>query len=196
MRKTLILIVISMFVSLLFVPGTVLAAGTTSFSVQATSPPLSQPSESASKPDSSTYLLPFPGMLPDNPFYFLKLFRDFIMDTLINDPYKRVEFNVLQSDKRLSMGLALFNNGNVPLAIQQFTEGQKYLEKTTSSLIDRKSATLNVPTYLVDELDDSLYKHIQVLTDLVAKTTDPGKSDIQALLDRTNTTNLDLLKLR
>ncbi len=53
------------------------------------------------------YNLPYPGILPDHPLYFLKQLRDKILDFLITDPVKKAEFYILQADKRLSMGIAL-----------------------------------------------------------------------------------------
>ena len=38
------------------------------------------------------YELPYPGILPDNPLYFLKQIRDWIMERLITDPLKKIEF--------------------------------------------------------------------------------------------------------
>ena len=48
------------------------------------------------------YLLPYPGMLPDNPLYMLKAMRDRVINFLIADSQKKAEFYLLQSDKRLN----------------------------------------------------------------------------------------------
>ena len=45
------------------------------------------------------YQLPYPGMLPDNPLYFLKVFRDNLTSFFINKPLDKAHFDLLQSDK-------------------------------------------------------------------------------------------------
>jgi len=53
------------------------------------------------------YALPYPGMLPDNPLYFLKQVRDWIMEKIIADPVRKIEFYVLQSDKDINASVFL-----------------------------------------------------------------------------------------
>ena len=55
------------------------------------------------------YELPYPGLLPNNPLYFLKVIRDQIVGFLISDPLKKGEFDLLQADKRVNGALYLFN---------------------------------------------------------------------------------------
>ncbi|MBI3576483.1 hypothetical protein HY086_00365, partial [Candidatus Gottesmanbacteria bacterium] len=62
------------------------------------------------------YLLPYPGILPDNPLYFLKAARDKIIEFLIADPVRKAEFYILQSDKRLGMTSMLLEKGNTTRA--------------------------------------------------------------------------------
>lgn len=56
-----------------------------------------------SKPQN--YELPFPGIMPDNPIYFLKLIRDDIEGFLISNPIKKAEFLIDKAD----MGMAVVN---------------------------------------------------------------------------------------
>src|SRR5260370_38981843 len=62
------------------------------------------------------YQLPYPGILPDNPLYELNALRDRIYGFLISDPLKKSEFDLLQADKRLAVGISLFNKGKKELA--------------------------------------------------------------------------------
>ena len=48
------------------------------------------------------YSLAYPGMLPDNPMYFIKATRDRIVEFLISDPLKKAQFHLLQTDKRIA----------------------------------------------------------------------------------------------
>ncbi len=116
------------------------------------------------------YLLPYPGILPDHPLYFLKQVRDGILDRLIMDPLRKAEFHVLQADKRLNMGRMLVDNGKGMLAEQVISKGENYLERAVSGLSEFKSTGRAVPGSLIDRLTRSTEKHIEVLDDLVART--------------------------
>src|SRR5438309_421306 len=52
-------------------------------------------------PVSISYQLPYPGMLPDNPLYFLKVIRDGVWSFLLSNPLKKADFDLLQADKRV-----------------------------------------------------------------------------------------------
>ncbi|MBF8250036.1 MAG: LPXTG-motif cell wall anchor protein, partial [Candidatus Levybacteria bacterium] len=56
------------------------------------------------------YELPYPGLLPDSPLYFLRVTRDKLVSFLISDPLKKAEFDLLQADKRLNAGIYLLNS--------------------------------------------------------------------------------------
>ena len=45
------------------------------------------------------YVLPYPGILPTHPLYFLKIVRDRIIELLISDRVNKAEFYILQADK-------------------------------------------------------------------------------------------------
>src|SRR5205823_3865940 len=55
------------------------------------------------------YTLPYPGLLPDNPLWPVKAFRDKSISMFISDPMKKAEFDLLQADKRVNASLYLFN---------------------------------------------------------------------------------------
>lgn len=111
------------------------------------------------------YLLPFPGILPDNPLYFLKAGRDRIMDFLIVDPVRKAEFYILQADKRLGMAVQLSDKGNATLAETTLSKGETYMEKAVSTLANYKAGGKEIPGYLLDRLIKSLAKHVEVLSE-------------------------------
>src|ERR1700683_4754974 len=61
----------------------------------------------APSPSSVDYQLPYPGMLPDNPLYFLKVFRDTLTSFFINKPLDKANFDLLQSDKNVEASYLL-----------------------------------------------------------------------------------------
>ncbi|MBI3577350.1 hypothetical protein HY086_04910 [Candidatus Gottesmanbacteria bacterium] len=102
--------------------------------------------------------------------------RDKIIEFLIADPVRKAEFYILQSDKRLGMTSMLLEKGNTTLAETTLSKGETYMEKTISTLVNYKASGKEIPGYLLDRLTRSIAKHIEVLTDLFAKATDPMKT--------------------
>jgi hypothetical protein len=94
-------------------------------------------SEQTTKEDD--YTLPYPGILPDNPFYMLKTARDNFIGLLISDAKKKAEFNLLQADKRLQAGVYLIDkNKKYDLAEQTISKGENYFEQAISKLEEAK----------------------------------------------------------
>lgn len=126
------------------------------------------------------YVLPFPGILPDNPLYFLKAGRDRIMDFLIVDPVRKAEFYILQADKRLGMATMLLDKGNTTLAETTLSKGETYMDKAVSTLVNLKRSGKEIPGYLVDRLTRSVAKHGEVITERSATVAEPAKGFLAA----------------
>jgi hypothetical protein len=142
------------------------------------------------------YALPYPGILPDHPLYFLKRLRDTILERLISDPIRKAEFYLLQSDKRLQMGLMLINNGKGNLGESTISKAEKYMEQAVTGLSQYKKGGSIVPPYIVERLEKATAKHQEVITDLLGKVNEKEKSGLQgsmALL-REITASLESLK--
>lgn len=148
------------FLASLFIVTPALAL-TTSFTVVAPTP----------APTKIDYALPYPGILPDNPLYFLKIIRDRILEFLIMDPVKKAEFYVLQSDKHLGMGMTLFNQGKAQLAQETISKGEKYMVLAESTTFALKNSGKEIPGYLLDRLTKSSSKHEEIIKGLVTKAT-------------------------
>jgi Domain of unknown function (DUF5667) len=148
-------------------------------------------------PEPVQYELPYPGMLPNNPLYFLKQARDWILDKLIMDPVKKTEFYILQGDKRLAMGIQLSDSGNGVLSEQIISKGEKYMNNAVQSLLGLKAQGNDVPAYITDHVTQSLAKHAEVLNSEIAKTTDTAiKSGLTGSLDLVSTLQAQLPKLK
>lgn len=142
------------------------------------------------------YELPYPGLLPDNPLYFLKQFRDWLLDKLIVDPVKKAEFYILQADKRLSMGIMLAANGKSALSEQVISKGEKYLNNAVDTLLSLKSQGKDVPAHIVDRLTKSLAKHIEVLQEQIANAADSQKAALTGSLEFAKKLQEKLFKLK
>jgi len=109
------------------------------------------------------YELAYPGMLPDNPLYFLKTFRDAVVKFLISDPLKAAEFNVLTANKRAYAALLLAQNQKGELAIVTLSKSNNYLHEAVVSLSKAKEKKMDIGSIL-DRLDKSVKKHRQVFS--------------------------------
>lgn len=88
----------------------------------------------SAKPERVQYELPYPGMLPDNPLYFLKMIRDGIVKALINDPFKRAEFSLLNAQKRMYAAKFLSEKGKGNLTRETISKSNNYLQEAIVSI--------------------------------------------------------------
>lgn len=128
------------------------------------------------------YTLPYPGLLPDSPLYFLKQIRDKILEFLIADPVRKAEFYLLQADKRLGMGMTLIDKGKSNLAESTISKGEKYMNLAVTLLSKTKAVGVAVPGEVVDRLSTAIGKHMEVLNDLISKANGAVKSGLEGSL--------------
>ena len=121
------------------------------------------------------YVLPYPGILPTHPLYFLKMMRDQIVEALISDPVKRADFYITQADKKLSMALALSDAKKSKEMLRAIDDALTLRQKSIKQLEELRGANQEIPGYISDQLTRSLSKHLEVITQL--------KQDKKALQD-------------
>jgi len=115
-------------------------------------------------PSPVDYALPYPGILPDNPLFFLKRLRDLILIQLISNPVRKAEFHQLLADKYHSMGEVLLEKGKAEIAISTFTKGTQFDADTRKYLSQIPAENMAQLNQLTDRFSQSLTKHIEVLT--------------------------------
>ena len=116
------------------------------------------------------YVLPYPGILPDHPLYFLKLLRDKILSFFITKPVRKVEFYILNSDKRLSMAILLLDKNKTEMATKTAQESAEFLAKAEVKLFDIPEGGDLSLNSVKDRFDKSLAKHIEKLQETKART--------------------------
>lgn len=129
------------------------------------------------------YKLPYPGILPDNPLYFIKTFRDRLVGFLISDPVRKAEFDVLQADKRIGMGDLLVDKKKWDLSYSTISKGENYFQEAIDNAQLSKKEHKNVSA-TVRKLSASIQKHIQVTTSLVKKVPSQKKQEFISLEER------------
>jgi len=130
------------------------------------------------------YQLPYPGLLPDSPLYFLKALRDAIVDFLISDPLKKADFYLLAADKRLNAGAYLVKNKNkYELAESAISKGENYFEKAITKAKEAKKQGMDIGG-IRSRLLLSSQKHQEIINDLMENADSKTKGKFSALFKR------------
>jgi hypothetical protein len=103
------------------------------------------------------YPLPYPGILPDHPLYWLKMLRDRVNLSLTRNNLSRFDLQLLYADKRLASGLALITKGQDQLGVTTITKGEKYLVEAWEELESQ------------DEKVPEVFRRREILSQAVAK---------------------------
>lgn len=119
---------------------------------------------SSSSQTQIDYQLPYPGMLPDNPLYFLKTIRDNLTSFFLSKPLDKVQFDLLQSDKYAQASYLLITQqaGETDLANTTFSQGQDYFFQAIDQAVSAKKQGYSISD-LSEKLDLSNQKHEQIL---------------------------------
>ena len=81
------------------------------------------------------YTLPYPGLLPDNPLYKLKVIRDMIVGFFISDSIQKADYDLTLADKRTFASQMLFDTGKQSLALDTISKAQNYYEEGVEQVI-------------------------------------------------------------
>ena len=132
---------------------------------------------------SVEYMLPYPGILNDHPLYFLKKFRDQVLDFLIADPVKKAEFYILQSDKFLSMAMMHESQSKWDITVGTAKLSVENIDKAVNKIKQVKSGGVTPPAALVDKLFMSKAKHTEIFQKMRENTQEQNiKTEFDTLL--------------
>ena len=112
------------------------------------------------------YDLAYPGILPDNPFYKLKVLRDKIMMVLVSDPYKRSEIFLLQTDKGILASAILVDENKIDLAGKTALKAENNMTLLANELYRFQQKP---DASFFDKLKTASMKHQEVLNSLIKR---------------------------
>ncbi len=145
---------------------------------------------------SSEYVLPYPGILPDHPLYTLKNFRDSILELLISDPARKIDFYILQSDKEISAAQLLSVNGKNAYVKQTVEHATVYKEKALLQAKAIKSQGKEVPSFLIERLTHSIQKQNDIIIELVQNSDADTKKILQLQQEKLHALIADIDSLK
>lgn len=133
---------------------------------------------------SVNYFLPYPGLLPGNLLYPLKMARDAVIGFLISDPLKKAKFDLLQSDKRAAAALALETRGDKNVVVQStLSKAANYFEEAIGSTKVAKGEGMQIND-MVNTLRLSNAKHQEVVRQIQAMLPQKKRGTLDHLLSR------------
>ena len=124
---------------------------------------------------SVEYYLPYPGVLPDNKLYVLKMVRDRVRLWLTFGDEQKAQRELGYADKRLGAAAALVEGGKSELGIRTYTKAEKYLERAVYAVIrlsrvDKKDVKRSLLT-----LSKATAKHAEVGVEIAARADREGE---------------------
>lgn len=125
------------------------------------------------------YELPWPGILPDNRLYKLKVLRDKVIYRMILSPVKKVEFDLLMADKTIYASKLLVEKGELALARDTALKGENYY----SMLVQDYNRALLENKKISPALDQRItlahFAHVRIFKELESKVSDGDKDVFQ-----------------
>jgi len=136
------------------------------------------------------YDLAYPGILPDSPIYKLKVLRDKIIEALISDPSKKIDFYLLQADKGMLASAILVDKNEIKLA-----EDTALKAENNFTLITGELGRLYVKPNpdLFTKLETASLKHQEVLSSLEGRVPQEDKKVFETVLNFSKS-NLETVK--
>lgn len=104
------------------------------------------------------YDLPYPGILPDSPFYNFKVLKDKTNEVFISSPSEKSNYFLLQADKRLAASIMLYEKGNTQVSVETLSRGVNYLEKSYAKMEEAERSQENIYDTF-GKMKASLIKH-------------------------------------
>lgn len=174
MKKKIILISSFLFLVTIFFSNKTLAQEPTSELT---------PTQTATKeaaPVYTKYDLAYPGMLPDNPLYKIKVLRDKISLNFMSDPYKKIDFYLLQTDKGMLATAMLIDKNKIDLAEKTSLKA----EHNYTLLVNEFKETPNKPNAQVfKKLKTASFKHQEILTSIIKRLPSDKQKTFKIVLD-------------
>ena len=138
------------------------------------------------------YSLAWPGILPDNRLYKLKVLRNKIIYKIIINPVKKVEFDLLMADKTIYASKLLVDKGEIVLAKDTALKAENYYSMLVQDYNNALLAGKKIPQDLDRKITLAVMKHQEVFKNLESKVTGEDKKTFQ-IVDNFSKINYDFI---
>ncbi len=148
---------------------------------------------SISKATTSEYSFPWPGILPDNRFYKIKVLRNKIIKKLIVKPAKKVEFDLLMAGKTIYASKLLMEKGQVALAKETALKGENYYSILVQDYNRALQAHDAIPPLLDRRITQAASEHQKIFKQLEKRASGEDKETFQIVI-KFSQINFDFIK--
>lgn len=130
------------------------------------------------------YELPYAGITPENPLYFLKQLRDQIKEFLTRDFIQKAEFLLVSSDKRAHIAIILAEKGKTRQSVEVLADAEEKAMKIPALLRESKKQGTAASERFIFTLKLSNSKHKEIIQE-IAKMLPQGQDEqvLNALID-------------
>lgn len=129
------------------------------------------------------YSLAWPGILPDNKIYKLKVLRNKIIYKMIINSVKKVEFDLLMADKTIYASKLLVEKGEIALAKDTALKGENYYSMLVQDYNNALLRGKKIPQDLDRKITLAAMKHQEVLADLESKVSGEDKEIFKVVIN-------------
>lgn len=142
------------------------------------------------------YSLAWPGILPDNKIYKLKVLRNKIIYRMIMNPVKKVEFDLLMADKTIYAGKLLVDKGEIALAKDTALKGENYYSMLVQDYNHALLKGKKIPIVLDKKITLAAIKHQEFFADLESKVREEDKETFKIVNNFSKTNYQFIVGLR
>jgi hypothetical protein len=127
------------------------------------------------------YTLPFPGgILPDHPFWPVKVIRDRTWLFITTNSERKIELHLLFADKRLGSAKMLFERNNQELGVATLLKAEIYLREASEREHQARSSGIDT-TDILDRLSRASLKHYELMSLMYLSASDEARPSIVVL---------------
>ncbi|QQG40379.1 MAG: hypothetical protein HYV37_02295 [Candidatus Levyibacteriota bacterium] len=141
---------------------------------------------------STEYTFPWPGILPDNKLYKIKVLRNKIIEKMIVSPVKKVEFDLLMADKTIYASKLLVDKGEIDLAKDIALKGENYYSILAQDYNKSLQQKKKIPVQLDRKITLAAIKHQEVFKQLEDAVAGENKKTFQ-IASRFSKINYDFI---
>lgn len=125
------------------------------------------------------YELSWPGILPDNKFYKLKVLRNKVIGKMIINPAKKVEFDLLMADKTIYASDLLNEKGEIAFAKDAALKGEDYYSNLVQYYNQALLQHKKIPAVLDKKITKASKKHQEIFKKLEGNVNSNDKKTFQ-----------------
>ena len=126
------------------------------------------------------YDLAYPGILPDNPLYKLKVLRDKIIVFFISDPHQKVDFYLLQTDKGILASAMLVDKHEIELAQDTAFKAENNFTLLTQAL---QQFPQKPNAKFFEKLKTAGLKHQEVMNSIIKRIKNKDKKPFEEVIE-------------